>query len=89
VTGRQPDEYYIALERRLRALEPEAEAVLAPDPYRWFKDYLDAGEYGLAVEVALEELPDERHPAAARALAAALRREAEAMRRADDVKRRP
>ena len=70
------------------ALEPQAATVLAPEPYSWFKDYLDAGEYGLAVEVALEELPDGAHAPVARELAAALLREAEAMGLPDDVSRR-
>jgi hypothetical protein len=32
MTGRRPDEYYLALERHLRALEPQAKAVSPPDP---------------------------------------------------------
>lgn len=88
MSGRQPDEYYIALERRLRALDPQAKAVLPPDPYSWFKEYLDAGEYGLAVEVASEELPEDADTPAAREFASGLLREAEVMGLPDEVIRR-
>jgi hypothetical protein len=88
MSGRQPDEYYIALERRLRALEPQARAVLPPDPYRWFMEYVDAGEYGLAVEVASEELPEGNDAPATREFAAGLLREAEVMGLPDEVSRR-
>jgi len=77
MSERQPDRYYIELERRLRKLAPLAEAVLPPEPFRWFMEYLDAGEYGLAVEVASEEMPAGDSSSAARQLASGLLREAE------------
>jgi hypothetical protein len=52
MSRREPDEYYIDLELRLRAIAPLAQSVLAPEPYRWFMEYLDAGEYGLAGDPA-------------------------------------
>lgn len=88
MSGRQPDEYYIALERRLRKLIPLAESVLPPEPYRWVLEYLDDGEYGLAVEVASEEMPDGDASPEARQLASGLLREAELMGLPDEVARR-
>jgi hypothetical protein len=88
MSRREPDEYYIELERRLRALAPLAESVLAPDPYRWFTEYLDAGEYGLAVEVASEEMPTGDSSEPTRELASGLLREAELMGLPDEVTQR-
>jgi hypothetical protein len=88
MSGRKPDEYYIELERRLRALAPLAASVLAPDPYRWFTEYLDAGEYGLAVEVASEEMPTGDASKPTRDLASGLLREAELMGLPDEVTQR-
>jgi hypothetical protein len=78
MTGRSPDEYYRMLERRLRALLPLARRLLSDDSISWFGEYLDIGEYGLAVEVAAEGLPTEAS-ADTRRLAAALLAEAELM----------
>jgi hypothetical protein len=88
MSRREPDEYYIELERRLRAIAPLAESVLAPEPYRWFMEYLDAGEYGLAVEVAAEEIPTGDSSETARELSSGLLREAVLMGLPDDVIRR-
>jgi hypothetical protein len=88
MSGRQPDDYYIALERRLRTLLPQAEAVLPPEPYGWVLEYLDAGEYGLAVEVASEEMPERDVSPEARELASGLLREAELVGLPDEVTRR-
>jgi len=79
---RWSDAYYVELERRLRALLAPAQGVLAAQPYRWFVEYLDAGEHGLAVQVASEALePGE----ASRALADGLLAEAELMGLGDEV----
>jgi hypothetical protein len=88
VSERRPDKYYIELEQRLRKLAPLAKSVLPPDPYSWFMDYLDAGEYGLAVEVASEEMPDRDSSPAAGQFASGLLREAEVMGLPDEVIRR-
>ena len=85
---RESDEYYLELERRLRMLGPLAEAVLPPEPQRWISEYLDAGEYGLAVEVASEEMPTGDSSPEARDLASGLLREAELMGLPDEVTRR-
>jgi len=85
MSERRPDEYYIELERRLRRLGPLAASVLPPQALTWFTDYLDAGEYGLAVEVASEQLPRDDVSPAARELASGLLREAEIMGLGDDV----
>jgi hypothetical protein len=88
MSERWPDEYYIALERRLRKLVPLAESVLPPDPLGWILEYLDGGEYGLAVEVASEAMPTEDSSPEARELAAGLFKEAELMGLSDEVTKR-
>jgi hypothetical protein len=88
MSRREPDEYYIELERRLRAIAPLAQSVLAPEPYRWFMEYLDAGEYGLAVAVASEEMPRGDSSETARELASSLLREAVLMGLPDEVIKR-
>jgi hypothetical protein len=54
------DEYYRQLEARLRALSPGVDAVCGAEVGGWFAEYLDVGEYGLAVEVAAERLTADR-----------------------------
>lgn len=54
--SRMPDEYYTALETRLRDLGPAVDHQCGAEVGRWYTEYLDAGEYGLAVEVAAEKL---------------------------------
>jgi hypothetical protein len=66
-------------------LEPLAQTQLAAEPYGWFREYLDAGEYGLAVEVASEGLPPEDASTGARELRAGLLAEAELMGLSDEV----
>lgn len=78
MTERQSDAYYRELERRLRTLLPLAGTVLKPEIVGWYSEYLDAGEYGLAVEVAAEGLPTGESPELQR-LASALLSEAELM----------
>ncbi|MEA2497130.1 MAG: hypothetical protein QOJ29_5041 [Thermoleophilaceae bacterium] len=51
-------------------------------------EYLDAGEYGLAVEVASEEVPTGDSSETARELASSLLREAVLMGLPDEVLRR-
>jgi Flp pilus assembly protein TadB len=65
---RQPDEYYLALEERLQALDPLVAAV-TPDVRDEFREYLQHGEYGLAVETVAEGLL-ERVPSDDRSLLA-------------------
>ena len=60
MSARQSDAYYRDLERRARELRPLAETVLAADAYKWFVEFIDAGEYGLAVGVAAKALPSAR-----------------------------
>jgi GAF domain-containing protein len=53
---RPSDSYYLKLEERLRALLPAVQRALPPDAQRWYIEFLDAGEYGLAVETATDAL---------------------------------
>ena len=77
---RRSDDYYRELEERLRLLTPLVEGPLSPEVVGWYTEYLDAGEYGLAVEVAAEGLPAaDAHPQV-RELALALLFEADGMR---------
>jgi hypothetical protein len=80
---RPSNRYYAELERRLRSLAPVAREALPPETVKWFSEYLDVGEYGLAVEVAAEALvaDDEHHCELARGLLA----EAEIMGLSPDV----
>jgi hypothetical protein len=79
MTKRPSDEYYRELETRLRALIPLAESVLSTEVLNWYMEYLDAGEYGLAVEVAAEGLPRDDAESRSREVAAALLAEAQVM----------
>lgn len=71
-------EYYEALERRLRALDGLV-ARLVEDLIVWYREYLDVGEYGLAVEVVAERLTPDMPHSLASPLAEALLAEAELM----------
>lgn len=73
------DEYYAEREARLRELMPLVREALPQETQAWFKEFLDHGEYGLAVEVASEAIPDDPQASAVQ-LANALLREAEVMR---------
>ncbi|HEV2815302.1 MAG TPA: hypothetical protein VGW10_18750 [Solirubrobacteraceae bacterium] len=79
MSDRPSDEYYASLERRLRALLPLVETVVPRDVGHWFNEYLDAGEYGLAVETVAEALPDDPSGEAVGALASRLIAEADVM----------
>jgi hypothetical protein len=57
--SKSSDEYYAEREARLRGLMPVVREALPEETHAWFKEYLDHGEYGLAVEVASEPIPDE------------------------------
>ncbi len=65
MTERKSAEYYQALEGRLKPLLPELQATISLENWRWFEEWVRAGEYGLALEVAaeglsaLEETPQE------------------------------
>jgi hypothetical protein len=56
--GRRSDSYYDEFDKRLLALAPLARSVLPPDTMKWYLEYVQAGEYGLAVEVAAEVISD-------------------------------
>jgi len=77
--SRLPDKYYEALEARLRALTPHVEILLDDESTRWFREFLDVGEYGLAVEVASEGLDRAMNRAHLQPLASGLLAEAELM----------
>ena len=72
------DAYYRGLEARLRVLRPLVGACI-PRVLDAFTEYLDAGEYGLAVEVATEALGREVGSSEGRALASGLVAEATVM----------
>ena len=57
---RPSDDYYRDIERRLRDLLPLAEVTLPPSACQFYAEFLDVGEYGLAVETAAEALPSQR-----------------------------
>lgn len=82
---RHRDEYYRGLEERLRSLIPLAARLLSPEVVKSYTEYLDAGEYGFAVKVATEGLPEDAAPSHLRELALALLVEAEVMRLAGSV----
>jgi hypothetical protein len=56
---RRPNAYYADLERRLRALIPLVEQLVPRGPAAWYREWLDVGEYGLAVEAVAEQLTPE------------------------------
>ena len=64
---------YAELERRLTALGESVSDRLNDEQRRWFAEYLDAGEYGLALEMVADWLSEEERP-----ITAAERAEAEA-----------
>jgi hypothetical protein len=59
MSARQSDAYYPDLERRARDLCPLAKTVLAADAYKWFVEFIDAGEYGW--QWGLRRRPCHRH----------------------------
>jgi hypothetical protein len=79
VPERRSDAYYRELEARLRALVPFVSVVVTEESARWFAEYLDAGEYGLAVEVVAEQLPTHAQRQGVRDLSKSLLAEAELM----------
>ena len=72
------EEYYTELERRLRHLDGLVER-LVPDISPWFREYLDVGEYGLAVEIVAERLNADMPTEFVRSLAVELLAEADRM----------
>src|ERR1700723_3326959 len=60
MSARPPDAYYRELERHLRNLVPLVRAVVPEAAVASYLAFLDAGEYGLAVESATEALPERR-----------------------------
>jgi hypothetical protein len=84
MSGPQPTEYYEGLEQRLRALVPLVEELMA-DLAGWYGEYVDVGEYGLAVEIVAERLSSNMPRDRVRSLAVALLSEAELMELPDTV----
>ena len=76
---RRPDSYYEKLETRLRALSALVDQFGDEDLAAWYREYLVAGEYGLAVEVVAEQLLPEPASLGASDLAAGLVPEAKLM----------
>jgi hypothetical protein len=52
----RPPEYYAALDAKLSSLLPAVRKTLDLDTSRWFEEFVRAGEYGLAVEAALDKV---------------------------------
>lgn len=75
---------YDGIERRLQALDPVVEQ-LVPDMVEWFREYVDVGEYGLAVEIVAERLSPEMPPDVAAELATGLLAEARLMSLPEEV----
>lgn len=61
---RRSPEYYRELDDQLRALLPALQQTLSTESWRWFEEFVRAGEYGLAAEVAAEGLMDAAEPPA-------------------------
>jgi hypothetical protein len=79
-----PTGYYEGLDDRLRALDGLV-CQLVADLVGWYREYLDVGEYGLAVEIVAERLTPEMPRELVESLAAGLLPEAETMRLAPGV----
>ncbi|MBV8528825.1 MAG: hypothetical protein JOZ75_10950 [Candidatus Dormibacteraeota bacterium] len=56
MSERPKPESYAALDERLSALLPALKDAVPVENWRWFEEWIRAGEYGLAVEVAAEGL---------------------------------
>jgi hypothetical protein len=69
---------YDGIEKRLKALSGLV-AGLAPDLASWFDEYVDVGEYGLAVEIVAEGLQPDPDDPRVQELAAGLLAEAKVM----------
>lgn len=69
---------YDGIEKRLKALS-DLVTSLAPDLAGWFDEYVDVGEYGLAVEIVAEGLQPDTEDPRVRELAAGLLAEAKVM----------
>jgi hypothetical protein len=69
---------YDSIERRLKSLSGLV-ASLAPSLAGWFDEYVDVGEYGLAVEIVAEGLQADIDDPRVRELAAGLLAEARLM----------
>ena len=86
MNDRLPVTYYEELERRLRALD-ELVSELVVDRLGWYREYLDAGEYGLAVEIITERLTADMPRDRVGPLASGLLAEAQLMELPDAVVR--
>jgi hypothetical protein len=60
MSARPSDAYHRELERHLRNLVPLLQVVVPEGVGAFYVEFLDAGEYGLAVESAAEALPEGR-----------------------------
>lgn len=85
MSSRLPAEYYEGLEDRLRELVPHVKALVPDELAGWFLEYLDVGEYGLAVEVVSEALDADMPRGRLRPLASGLLAEATLMELPDPV----
>lgn len=77
---------YDGIERRLGALH-DLVGKLVPDLVEWFDEYLDVGEYGLAVEIVAERLAPHMPRALTIELATGLLAEAELMGLPDETRK--
>jgi Cu2+-containing amine oxidase len=77
---------YDGIERRLRA-RSDLVGKLVPDLAEWFDEYLDVGEYGLAVEIVAERLAPDMPRDLTTELAAGLLAEAERMDLPDETRK--
>jgi hypothetical protein len=71
-------DYYQSLEKRLAALSGHV-ARFAPELSRWYDQFIEAGEYGVAVEAVAEQLRGDPSDPELRALALGLLTEARVM----------
>lgn len=53
---------YAELERRLAALGESVSDRLNDDQRGWFAEFLDVGEYGIALEMVADWLSEDEHP---------------------------
>ena len=56
MSERKSAQYYQALDERLKKLLPDLQRTVPLENWRWFEEWVRAGEYGLAAEVAAEGL---------------------------------
>lgn len=76
--------YYAEVERNLEECLPLVRE-LVPQEVRWFSEYVQAGEYGLAIEIVAEALPELERSESVELLARRLKWAARSMELGDEA----